>query len=162
MIPRRFVFVVPRYASDRPGAQPIVGGAEAHCRVIVERLAGRGHDVRVLTTTAASYHTWRNDFTEGDERVSSIRVTRFPTSAPRLFPLDEILKFVCTRTKKGEAGLRRLDSYDAAPAIVRRASDAIQRAWIDAQGPIAPGLIDALDGLTADIVVFFGYLYYPT
>ena len=162
MSSRRLVFVPPRYATGAPGVRPILGGGEAQCRAIAERLASRGHDIRVLTTTAQSYHTWRNELPEGDEIVSGVRVTRFRTSAPRLFPLDEILKGVCTRMRKGVAGLRRLQAYDASPGFSRRAADALQRAWIRAQGPIVPGLVDAVSRVDADLIVFFGYLYYPT
>jgi glycosyltransferase involved in cell wall biosynthesis len=159
---RRFVFVPPRYASAAPGARPVLGGGEAHCRAVAERLATRGHDVRVLTTTAASYHTWRNEFPEGDEVVSTVRVTRFRTLAPRLFPLDEMLKAVCTRLRTGRAGLQRLHAYDRSPEFSRRVADALQRSWIRSQGPIAPGLVDAVAAVDADLIVFFGYLYYPT
>jgi len=159
---RRFVFVAPRYASALPNAPAILGGGEAQCRAIAERLASRGHDVRVLTSTATSYHTWRNDLPAGDEVVSAVRVTRFRSSAPRLFPLDELLKAACTRMRRGNAGLRRLQEYDSSPPFVRRAADALQRAWIRAQGPVVPGLVDALSRIDADLIVFFGYLYYPT
>jgi glycosyltransferase involved in cell wall biosynthesis len=162
MPPRRFVFVPPRYASAAPGARPVLGGGEAHCRAVAERLGARGHDVRVLTTTASSYHTWRNELPDGDEVVSTVRVTRFRTSAPRLFPLDEMLKALCTRMRKGREGLRRLRSYDASSEVARRADDALQHLWIRAQGPIVPGLVDAVARADADLVVFFGYLYYPT
>ena len=42
----RVLYVVQRYGEE------IAGGAEQHTRAFAERLAGRGHNVTVLTTCA--------------------------------------------------------------------------------------------------------------
>jgi ribonuclease HIII len=47
-------FVVQRYGLEIPG------GAEQHCREVVEHLS-REHEVEVLTTCAQDYMTWENE-----------------------------------------------------------------------------------------------------
>lgn len=57
--PLKLAFVVDRYGADVPG------GSERHCREFAERLAGRGHEVTVLTSCARDYVTWANVFPPG-------------------------------------------------------------------------------------------------
>ncbi len=156
MRPLRLAFVVVRYGEG------VLGGAEAHCRAVVERLAARGHDVRVLTTTARSYKSWRSELPAGEDRVGGIRVTRFPTVTPRLIPADEILKAAVTLSRQGTHGLARLAQFDRWSRPRQKAHEVLENAWIRAQGPLAPKLVDALAQVDADAFVFFGYLYYPT
>ena len=158
---RRFLFVAPRYHSERA---PIVGGAEVHSRAVVERLVARGHDVRVLTSCATSYKSWRNALPEGDEIVSGVRVTRFPTTVPRIVGGDEVLKWATTAMKQGADGLARLRDHDAASAVRKRAQRVMERAWIEAQGPMVPKLLRELPRVATenDVVVFYGYLYSTT
>ena len=54
----KLVIVVQRYGAD------INGGAELHARYVAERLAAHA-DVRVLTTCARDYVTWRNEWRAG-------------------------------------------------------------------------------------------------
>ncbi|GAC1351378.1 MAG: glycosyltransferase family 4 protein [Polyangiales bacterium] len=156
MKPRRFVFVVPRYGDG------IVGGAEVHCRAVVEHLVARGHHVRVLTTTCTSYKSWRNALKEGDDQVGGVQVTRFRTQYPRLFPADEILKLLTTSMKQGTDGLARLAAYDRSSAPSKHLRETLERAFTVAQGPVSKALIRSLATIEADLFVFFGYLYYPT
>ena len=72
----KIAIVVQRYGAD------INGGAELHARYIAERLA-RHADVRVLTTCARDYLTWRNEFTAGVDHVNGIAVERFRVSRER-------------------------------------------------------------------------------
>ena len=53
--------VVQRYGTD------VGGGAELHARYIAEHVA-RHAEVRVLTTCARDYVTWRNEFPVGIEQ----------------------------------------------------------------------------------------------
>ena len=66
----KLAVVVQRYGAD------ISGGAELHARYIAERLA-RHADVRVLTTCARDYVTWRNELPAGADTVNGIAVERF-------------------------------------------------------------------------------------
>ncbi len=74
--PRRVCFVVQRYGRD------VVGGAERHCRLVAERLAGR-YDVTVLTTCAHDYLTWANHYPPGETVEGGVRVIRFPVARTR-------------------------------------------------------------------------------
>lgn len=126
--------VVQRYG------QAINGGAELHARYIAEHLARHG-EVEVLTTCAADYVTWRNELTEGIDRVNGIVVHRFPVTHernPRVFG-------------------RRSERV-----FTRRHSLADELAWLDAEGPTSPALVGHLrkHADTYDYCVFFSYRYY--
>src|SRR3954469_22590923 len=66
----KIAVVVQRYGAD------INGGAELHARYIAEHLA-RHAEVRVLTTCARDYVTWRNELPAGHDTVNGIPVERF-------------------------------------------------------------------------------------
>jgi hypothetical protein len=72
----KIAIVVQRYGSD------INGGAELHARYIAERLASKV-DVRVLTTCARDYISWRNEFPAGVEDINGIPVERFRVARER-------------------------------------------------------------------------------
>ena len=72
----KLAIVVQRYGTE------IGGGAELHARYIAERLSSR-FEVRVLTTCARDYLTWRNEFSPGHEKINGVRVERFPVSRER-------------------------------------------------------------------------------
>ncbi len=119
----------------------VPGGAEAHARSVVQRL--RPHfAIEVATTNSTDYLTWKSDVTAGMDRVDGVRVRRFPVERPRAwnFKLYERRAF------------RRGHTLDD------------ERAFIDAQGPYAPELLDFLfrRGRDYDHVLFFTYIYYPT
>jgi glycosyltransferase involved in cell wall biosynthesis len=154
--PRRFAFVSPRYADG------ILGGAEAHCRAVAEKLAERGHHVRIVTTTALSYRSWRSELPAGADRVGGLAVERHATRAPRLWPLDGALKGATSHWLRGEQGLARMRRLDAAAPFGNRARDLLDDAWSIAQGPWCPTLPDALARASDDLFVFFCYLYFPT
>ena len=63
--------VVQRYGAD------INGGAELHARYIAEHLAPHA-DVRVLTTCARDYLTWRNELPAGPTTVNGIAGRALP------------------------------------------------------------------------------------
>jgi glycosyltransferase involved in cell wall biosynthesis len=66
----RFAFISPRYGAD------ISTGAEHACRLLAQQVSER-HDVEVLTTCAASSATWKNDYSEGSDRIRGVMVRRF-------------------------------------------------------------------------------------
>ncbi|HWP48592.1 MAG TPA: glycosyltransferase family 4 protein [Candidatus Limnocylindrales bacterium] len=77
----KIAVVIQRYGLD------ITGGAELHCRWIVERLA-TNFETEVLTTCARDYVTWKNEYPAGLTLVNGIPVRRFKTDqmrSPRKF-----------------------------------------------------------------------------
>ncbi|HEV2010441.1 MAG TPA: glycosyltransferase family 4 protein [Candidatus Limnocylindria bacterium] len=133
---------------DRPSVLVVVqrygdvsGGAEAHARGLVTHL--RPHaDLAVATTTAADYWTWENAYTAGIDSVDGVPVHRFPVESGRArdFRLHEHRAF---------AKVHRLAAEDA---------------FVRAQGPVAPELLEHLrrHGRDFDAILFFTYIYYPT
>ena len=133
---------------DRPSVLVVVqrygdvsGGAEAHARELVAHL--RPHaDLAVATTTAADYRTWTNVYTAGIDAVDGVAVHRFPVESGRTrdFRLREHRAF---------AKVHPLAAEDA---------------FVRAQGPVAPELLEHLrrHGRDFDTIVFFTYIYYPT
>jgi glycosyltransferase involved in cell wall biosynthesis len=119
----------------------VPGGAEAHARSVVQRL--RPHfAIEVATTNSTDYLTWRGDLTAGLDEVDGVTVRRFPVERPRAwnFKLYERRAFRTGHTLDDE------------------------RAFVEAQGPYAPELLDFLfrRGRDYDHVLFFTYIYYPT
>ena len=117
----------------------VAGGAELHCRWLAGRLARR-HHVRVQTTCALEYIEWRNHYPPGTEIVEGIEVTRHPVtrtrSDDRFGPLSERVFTL---------------EHDRADEI----------AWVEENGPFAPGLVRALPAVTdVDLFLFYSYRYY--
>jgi len=130
----RLAIVVQRYGAD------INGGAELHARYIAEHLA-RHAEVRVLTTCARDYLTWRNDYPAGMDSVNGIAVERFPVDHER----DE-----------AEFGLR------SDHVFYRRHSLNEELQWLESEGPASSALVarvrDAAGEL--DYVLLFCARYY--
>jgi hypothetical protein len=108
--------VVQRYGAG------INGGAELHARYIAERLA-RHADVRVLTTCARDYLTWRNDLPAGPETVSGVIVERYPVARER----DEL-----------DFGRRSTHVF------TRQHSLHDELEWLESEGPVSPDLISRI------------------
>ena len=132
----RVLYVVQRYG-DR-----IVGGSESACRQFSEHLAGRGHDVHVLTSCAEDYVDWANEYEPGEYFMNGVTVHRLPVVAsrpPREFDLlhDWIIHH------PGTAPL------------------AEQQRWTTLMGPrlenMRSWLLDNCESF--DVVVFMTYLY---
>jgi glycosyltransferase involved in cell wall biosynthesis len=130
----KIAIVVQRYGAD------INGGAELHARYVAERLA-RYADVRVLTTCARDYLTWRNEFAPGIDRVNGIAVERFRVSRER---------------NAAEFGLRSDHVFS------RRHSLEDELEWLTSEGPTSPALLARLSrGRNEfDFVVLFCARYF--
>ncbi len=130
----KIAVVVQRYGAE------INGGAELHARYIAEHLAPHA-EVRVLTTCARDYLTWRNEFPAGTETVNGITVERFPVEHER---------------NEADFGLRSDHVFS------RRHSLNEELEWLDSEGPASPALIARLQGAANefDYVVLFCARYY--
>lgn len=120
----------------------VAGGAEAHARMLVRRLTAH-LEVEVATTTARDYWTWDGDgFLPGEDAVDGVVVHRFPVRAGRARDF---------RVREWRAHLPDRSLAD-------------ERAFLRAQGPVVPDLLEFLfaRGRHYDHVLFFTYIYYPT
>ncbi len=70
-IPRKFAFVVPRFAED------IAGGAETLVGTLASHVAEQGDYVEIFTTCARDNRSWENHYQPGDDRAFGLRVKRF-------------------------------------------------------------------------------------
>lgn len=131
----KFAFVTPRYGADIPS------GAEHACRLLAEQVCER-HGVDVLTTCARDPLTWKNEYSEGTDRVRGVLVRRFAVN------------------QAGDpAAFQQLSSRIFAEPHSR----ADEQDWIRRLGPSSPALIDYLkrQHRSYDAVVFFS-LYHAT
>jgi glycosyltransferase involved in cell wall biosynthesis len=130
----KLAIVVQRYGAE------ISGGAELHARYIAERLA-RHADVRVLTTCARDYVTWRDEFPPGVDDVHNVPVERFRVARERdVFDFDRRSRNVFMHQHSLHDELR----------------------WIESEGPASPDLMARLRRARAefDFVLFFSVRYY--
>ncbi len=137
-----------RSMPDRPSLLVVVqrygdvaGGAEAHARMLVDRLKTYV-DVQVATTTALDYWTWENALTAGMTQVDGVTVHRFPVAKRRA---------------------RTFHSYERR-AFAGDHTLADELEFLDAQGPVSPELAEHLGrrGRDFDHVLFFTYIYWTT
>lgn len=131
----KFAFVTPRYGAD------ITSGAEHACRLLAEQV-GHRHGVDVLTTCAGDAATWRNEYSEGADRVRGVVVRRFVVNQLR----DNV-------------AFQQLSSRLSSEVPGR--SDELE--WLRLLGPNSPGLIDYIrrQHRSYDAIFFFS-LYHPT
>ena len=131
----KLAFVTPRYGAD------ISCGPEHACRLLAEQVCER-HDVDVLTTCARDPLTWKNESTEGADRVRGVLVRRFAVNQPHD---ADALNQLTARLIAEPHGL------------------ADEQEWVRRLGPSSPGLIDFLKrhSRNYDAVVFFS-LYHAT
>jgi glycosyltransferase involved in cell wall biosynthesis len=130
----KFAFVTPRYGAD------IGSGVEHACRLIAEHVCER-HDVDVLTTCARDQRTWKNEYSEGADRVRGVLVRRFGVSqVPDHIGFDTLSQRLQTSPRS------RADELE----------------WVRLHGPWSPGLIEYIKraNRSYDVLVFFG-LWHP-
>lgn len=135
----KLLFVVQAYGEE------VFGGAESHCRMVAERLAGRGHNVEVLTSCATSYYDWADVYEPGQSSLNGVTVNRLRVKAPRNHRLF------------GPLSGRVLSGHKPVPFFM-------QKLWLQEQGPELPELPEFLwdRALEFDAIIFFTYLYSPT
>ena len=130
----KIAIVVQRYGAD------INGGAELHARYVAEHLASHA-DVRVLTTCARDYITWRNEWPAGTEVIGGIEVERFPVARER-----------------------DLIDFRDRSAVVFNHNHSIQDelGWLDSQGPYSPSLMARVKQAAdeCDFLVLFSVRYH--
>jgi glycosyltransferase involved in cell wall biosynthesis len=133
----RVAIVSPRYGAE------IGGGAETLARLYARRLSDHA-EVTVLTTCALDYRTWADHYPPGEESDGPVRVRRFPVPQPR--------------------DLRGFNALSAKVLQGHQSGPAAERAWMDAQGPHSPRLLQHLGerGADYDAVLFVPYLYATT
>lgn len=135
----RLLFVVQRYGRE------VFGGAEQFTKSFATRLAGRGHDVEVVTSCAVSYVDWADVYEPGEETIDGVTVHRLPVERPRD---NEIFNPLNNRVIYG--------SKPVPPFM--------QQEWMRQQGPLVAGLGEWLAERVpqVDVTVFTTYLYATT
>jgi glycosyltransferase involved in cell wall biosynthesis len=131
----KIAIVVQRYGAD------INGGAEQHARYVAEHLS-KHVQVEVLTTCAhRDYISWKNELPAGKEMVHGIAVHRFPVSVERN-PV-EFAKW---------SGKVFTETHSLRDEL----------AWLEAEGPTSPALIDHIKNHEADydFFIFFSFRYH--
>ena len=130
----KLAVVVHRYGAD------INGGSELHARYLAERLASHA-EVRVLTTCARDYVTWRNELAPGVDSVNGIPVERFEVARER---------------NTIEFSRRSTQCFDDVHSL----QDELR--WLDSEGPTSPALIRRLRTSRGefDAVLLFSVRYY--
>jgi len=133
----KIAFVTPRYGTQ------VMGGAENAARMLAEHLRLlTSWESEVYTTCALDPITWADELEPGNSVVNGVPVHRFVSAHGRLRDFYEL------------DGRVRLAPRRATPEQGRR--------WVDYNGPVSPGLIDAVCATDADVVAFYPYLYHPT
>ena len=129
----KFAFITPRYGAE------FSTGAEHACRLLAEQIAKR-HDVDVLTTTARDSSQWKNEYSEGSDRVRGALVRRFAVSA---MPERSSLTDLARRLREGP----------------RCRAD--EMSWVRHAGPWSSGLMEHIKRQhgSYDALVFFGLLH---
>jgi glycosyltransferase involved in cell wall biosynthesis len=133
----KLAFVTPRYGTE------VIGGAESAARMLAERLCQRpGWEVEVMTSCALDHLTWENTEPPGTSVLNGVTVHRFPTASRRMieyFDLDAKLRMSPTTASLTES-----------------------RRWVALNGPMCPGLVDAVAETDADILACYPYLFATT
>ena len=97
----------------------------------------------MLTTCAADYITWKNEYGEGTDRIRGVTVRRFANARTRdIHAFNRYSEWIFTSPHTREDELE----------------------WLRQQGPWCPALLDYLERNQHqyDVLIFFTYLYAPT
>ena len=131
----KIAFVCQRYGTE------VNGGSELYCRQTAEQLA-KIFDVTVYTTCALDYTTWKNHYPAGTEEINGVRVKRYPVARERE---QESFDRLTARVLDGGAH-----------------TDEEEKQWIEAQGPVSPEALRALQAEHGEYrtVFFMTYLDY--
>src|SRR5437870_5765549 len=131
----RILVVVQRYGAE------VVGGSEAHARVVAHRLA-MVNEVEVATTNALDYWTWAPHFAVGASMDGPVRVRRFAVTGTRSPTFKDAEQHV----------------------LFEPHTLADEQRWLAMQGPHTPDLLEFLhrEGKTYDAILFYTYIYEPT
>jgi len=133
----KLTFVTPRYGTG------VIGGAETAARMLAERLSQRPEwEVEVLTSCALDHLTWQNTESAGSSEINGVTVRRFPTASPRTFDYFAL-----------DGQIR------VAPEVATLAQT---RRWVSLNGPMCPGLVEAVATTDADVVACYPYLFATT
>jgi glycosyltransferase involved in cell wall biosynthesis len=131
----RILVVVQRYGAE------VVGGSEAHARVVAHRLA-MVNEVEVATTNALDYWSWAPHFPPGESMDGPVRVRRFAVTGSRSPTFKDAERHV----------------------LFEPHTLADEEGWLAMQGPHTPDLLEFLrrEGTTYDAILFYTYIYEPT
>jgi glycosyltransferase involved in cell wall biosynthesis len=135
---KRIAFVIQRYGAA------VNGGAELEARMLAQKLSGQW-EVEVFSTCALDYMTWEDYFPEGESNEEGVVVRRFSVPKPR--------------------DVARFNRYsDQLHSKLGTASIAEQEEWMRLQGPMSPGLFEAIEKKKNDFDAWFflPYLYATT
>ena len=137
MSKKKICFVCQRYGLE------VNGGAELQCRLFAEHLVPF-YDVRVMTTCAIDYITWKNEYPEGEEMLNGVQVSRFRVERERDMA---VFSQICLEALSG-----------------RPVSPETERAFFWEQGPVCRELVAYLwaNYTQFQAVLFSTYLYYTT
>lgn len=155
---KKIAFIVQRYGLE------VNGGAEYHCRLVVERLKDI-YDVEVLTTCAKDYTTWANEYEAGITQVNGVKVHRFISEHLRDRKNFRIVSRKLRKRNPYQKLLRLLGLLDLYEKVVpSNINDKDYSDWVMYQGAYVPELVNYLkhNHNDYDVLIFFTYLYYPT
>ncbi len=129
--------IIQRFGED------IIGGSEYYALQLLKNMSS-DYSFIVYTTTAKDYLTWKNEYEEGEEKLTdNILIKRFKVEKTR--NIDEFNK------------------YSEKFFSIKEHSKEEEEEWIRRQGPLVPSLIEAVgkEQEKYDLFFLFTYLYYP-
>ncbi|MBW1690545.1 MAG: glycosyltransferase family 4 protein [Deltaproteobacteria bacterium] len=138
--------------------ESIVGGSEAEAWQCANMLKNR-YQVEILTTSAADYITWANEFPQGREERNGIAIRRFKVDNKRSLYWYKLHEKLLNSFNK--ANLQKAKSTGKYNLIGWTL--ALEDEFIRHQGPYSKDLLNFLEASCDNYkaIIFFSYLY-PT